>query len=99
MTTRTTDDARPDTVEPDLQSRINDRRAALIGKLTELTTDRRVEAAEARHNVKLMLSELAHIVKWGVADGWASVGEPVTHKLEQWLAGSARQLATEKQPP
>jgi hypothetical protein len=98
MTTPTTDDARPGPGEPDLQLRIRERRAALLGKLSELTTDRRIEAAEARHHVKLMLSELAHIVKWGVADGWANVGEPVTQKLEQWLAGSARQLAAERQP-
>jgi hypothetical protein len=78
--------------ERDLQSRINERRAELIGVLGELKTDMRLGAAEARDKVKATLSELAHIVKWGIIDGWANLGSPVTHRLEHWLTGSAQQL-------
>lgn len=85
------------TPEPDLESRIKERRAELIGKLGELRADKRVEAAEARHQLKVTLSELTHVVKWGVVDGWASIGVPVTHRLEEWLAGSARHLAAKNE--
>jgi hypothetical protein len=78
--------------EPDLESRVTARRAELIAKLVELKADTRREAIEGRDKLKAKLSELAHIVKWGIVDGWASLGGPVTHKLDQWLAESARQL-------
>jgi hypothetical protein len=78
--------------EPDLESRVAARRAELIAKLVELKADTRREAIEGRDKLKAKLSELAHIVKWGIVDGWASLGGPVTHKLDQWLAESARQL-------
>jgi hypothetical protein len=80
--------------EPDLESRIKERRAKLMGKLGELKLDTGPGAAEARDKLKATLADLAHVLKWGVADGWASVGGPVTQKLEQWLTASTRQLAT-----
>ncbi|HEY0479831.1 MAG TPA: hypothetical protein VGD37_20070 [Kofleriaceae bacterium] len=84
--------------EPDLEARIKQRRAELIGKLGELKTDVRLGTAEARDQINATLSELAHVVKWGIVDGWTSLGVPVTHKLEQWLAASARHLATRNDP-
>jgi hypothetical protein len=87
------------TSELDLESRIRERRAELIGRLRELKRDLRIEASEARHKLKARLSELAHIVEWAIVDGWASIGVPVTHKLEQWLTESARQLATKNEQP
>jgi hypothetical protein len=84
--------------EPDLESRIKQRRAELVASFRELKVDRRLGASESRDKLKATISELAHIVKWGVVDGWASIGEPVTHKLEQWLATSARQLAAKNEP-
>lgn len=85
--------------EPDLESRIRVRRAELIDKLGGLRGDVRPEAIEFRSKLKARLSDLAHIVKWGVVDGWASIGAPVTNKLEQWLAESARQLITKNEQP
>ena len=91
-------DARSDMTEPmasktvsefDLESRIKVRRAELIGRLGELKTNARLEAVEAAGKLKARLSELAHIVKEGVVDGWASLGDTVKHKLEHWLAESA----------
>jgi hypothetical protein len=86
-------------LELDLESRISLRRAELISKLRELKTDTRVGVAEVRDKLKATLSELAHVVKWGVVDGWANVSGPVTHKLEQWLTGSSRETATKSESP
>ena len=83
----------------DLQSRINERRIELIDKIGRLRGDRRPEATESRDKLKAKLSELAHMIKWGVADGGASLGAPLTNKLEQWLADSARQFSTKNAQP
>ncbi|HEY6177916.1 MAG TPA: hypothetical protein VIX73_25855 [Kofleriaceae bacterium] len=83
----------------DLESRIRERRAALIDKLGALRGDVRAESVESRDQLKAKLSELAHIVKWGVVGGWANLGAPLTNKLEQWLAESARQLNTKHERP
>ena len=85
--------------EPDLQSRIQVRRAQLIDKLSTLRGDVRPESVESRDKLKAKLSELAHIVKWGVVGGWASLGAPLTNKLEQWLTESARQLQPQHEQP
>jgi len=79
------------TSEPDLESRIKVRRAELIAKLGELKADKRLAATEARDKLKARLSELAHIGKWGIADGWASLADAVKHRLEHWLAETERQ--------
>lgn len=89
----------PAAAEADLESRIKERRAELIDKIGGLRGDRRPEAIESRDKLKAKLSELAHILKWGVADGWASLGAPLTNKLERWLAESARQLITKNEQP
>ena len=74
--------------EPDLESRIKVRRAELVAQLRELRTDRRLEASEIGDKLKARLSELSHLLKWGVVDGWASLGDKVKHRLEHWLAES-----------
>jgi hypothetical protein len=86
------DDATATQPQPDLKALIHARRAELIKVLVELKADTGMAAAEARDKLKARLSELAHVVKWGVVDDWASVGDPVTKKLQQWLVESARQV-------
>jgi hypothetical protein len=76
--------------EPDLESRIKTRRAELIVKLRELRADTRVAAAEAGDRLKAKLSEVSHIIKEGVVDGWSSLGDTVKLKLEHWLADAER---------
>lgn len=83
----------------DLESRIRERREALIDKLGTLQGDVRTESVESRDKLKAKLSELAHIIKWGVVGGWASLGAPLTSRLEQWLAESAQQLNTKHEGP
>lgn len=84
--------------EPDLESRIKVRRAELVAQLHELRADRRLEAGEAGDKLKARLSELAHLLKWGIVDGWASLGDKVKHRLEHWLRESKRQLPTQGGP-
>lgn len=86
------------TSAPDLESRIGVRRVEMVAKLRTLRADKRMEALEAADKLKAKLSELSHILKWGVVDGWASIGDNVTNKLEDWLAESARQLPIQSIP-
>jgi hypothetical protein len=79
--------------EANLESRTNTRRAELIFKLTELRASMHLDAVEAGDKIKARLSELSHIVKEGVVDGWANLGDAVKRKLESWLADTAKQLA------
>ena len=79
-------------VRKEVESRIQVRRAELVAQLRELRADRRLEAGEAGDKLKARLSELSHLLKWGVVDGWASLGDKVKHRLEHWLAESRSQL-------
>jgi prephenate dehydrogenase len=78
--------------EADLESRIDQRRAELIATLGELRADLRLATTEVRDRMKARLSELAHIIKVGVVDGWTNLGDTVKHKLEHWLAESERAM-------
>lgn len=89
---------RPASAEPDLQSRINVRRVALVARLREIRADMHLDAADAGDKLKAKLSEISHIIKDGVVDGWASLGDSVKNKLERWLAESARYLPTQDGP-
>jgi hypothetical protein len=80
--------------EPDLESRITRRRAELIAKLRELRSAASLEVVQAGDSLKARLSELAHILKEGVVDGWASLGDTVKHRLERWLVESERSLSS-----
>jgi hypothetical protein len=86
------------TSEADLEASIKVRRAELVAKLRELRMDTRLEATEAADKLKARLSEVAHIIKEGVVDGWASLGDNVKLKLEHWLADAKRQLSKPDAP-
>jgi hypothetical protein len=72
----------------DLESRIQQRRGEMIATLGRLKAEPRLAATEVRDRLKAQLSELAHIIKMGVVDSWANLGDIVKHKLEHWLADS-----------
>jgi hypothetical protein len=76
----------------DLESRIQQRRGEMIATLGQLRADSRLAATEVRDRLKAQLSELAHIIKVGVVDGWTNLGDTVKHKLEHWLADSERSM-------
>jgi len=86
------------TSEPDLRSRIEVRKVALVARLRELRAEMDIDAIEAGDELKAKLSELSHILKGGVVDGWASLGNKVRSRLERWLVESARHLPTQNIP-
>jgi hypothetical protein len=72
---------------PDLEARVTARKTELIAEIIEHKMNcSRAGATEAIDTLKARLSELAHIVKEGVADGWANVGPTAKTKLNQWMA-------------
>lgn len=71
---------------PDLEARIAARRTELIAELDDLRADARIEAVEAADKLKARLSQLGHIIRKGVVDGWANLSEAVTAELDGWLA-------------
>ena len=78
--------------EPDLESRVNARCMELMQTLDELEDDTRIEAIETRAKLEAKLSELRHIIREGMIDGWASLADQIGSELDQWLAESALQL-------
>jgi len=71
----------------DLETRVENRKRELIAEIVEHKKNpSRVGAAEAIDRIKARLSELAHIVKEGVVDGWANVGPRATLKLDEWIS-------------
>jgi hypothetical protein len=76
--------------ETALETSITTRRTELIAKLAQLKPDTSLEAAETRSRLKAKLSQLGHIIKEGVVDGWANLGAGVTIKLDQWLVESGQ---------
>ena len=76
------------TINPsDLEARIASRKQELISEIVEhKRNSSRAGAAEAVDKIKARLSELAHIVKEGVVDGWVNVGPTTKLKLDEWMA-------------
>lgn len=80
---------KPPTATPpsDLETRVENRKRELIAEIVENKKNSlRPGAAEAIDKAKARLSELAHIVKEGVVDGWANVGQTAKRKLDEWMA-------------
>jgi hypothetical protein len=76
-----------------LEQRITVRRAELIAKLVEHRGNMHLDEVGAGDKVKAKLSELAHIMREGIVDGWSNIGDGVKQKLDRWLTESAQQLA------
>jgi hypothetical protein len=71
----------------DLEGRVTARKAELIAEIIEhKKNSSRVGAAEAVDRLKARLSDLAHIVKDGIVDGWANVGPKARTRLDEWIA-------------
>jgi hypothetical protein len=86
------------TSDSDLEARVKVRRVELVARLRELREDTRHEAGEAGDKLKAKLSEVGHIIKDGVVDGWSSLGDAVKQKLERWLAESVRPVPPQSVP-
>lgn len=77
----------PSTAPPpsELEIRVANRKRALIAEIIEhKQNSSRDGAIVAIERAKARLSELAHIVKLGVVDGWANVGPAARLKLDEW---------------
>ena len=71
----------------DLETRVAKRKRELIAELVDHKKNiSRVGAAAAIAILKARLSELAHIVKEAVVDGWANVGPRAKLKLDEWIS-------------
>jgi hypothetical protein len=70
-----------------LETQVTARKAELIAEIIEHKKNScRFGAAEAVDRLKARLSELTHIVKEGVVDGWTNVGPHARTRLEEWMA-------------
>ena len=72
--------------EDDLETRVANRKRELITEIIEFKKSSRVDAAESIERLKSRLSALAYLMKEGVVDGWANVGERSRVKLDAWIA-------------
>jgi hypothetical protein len=69
-----------------LEARVAARKRELIEELIEHKTSVRSGAPEAAAKLKERLTELAHIVKEGVVDGWANIGEAARIRIDHWMS-------------
>lgn len=75
------------TPRPDLDTRVEGRKRELISEIIEHKKNcSRAAAAEGIVRAKARLTELAHIMKEGVVDGWANARPSAKLKLEEWMA-------------
>jgi len=72
--------------EEDLEIRVANRKRELITEIIEFKKSSRVDAAESIERLKARLADLAYLMKEGVVDGWANVGERSRVKLDAWIA-------------
>jgi hypothetical protein len=71
---------------PNLETRVANRKHELIAELVEHKKSSRAGAPHAINQLMVRLSELAALVKEGVANGWANVDASATVKLDAWIA-------------
>lgn len=83
----------PPPAEGGLEQRIGARRGELIAKLIDHRGSMHLDEVEAGDKIKAKLSELAHIMREGVVDGWAELGDGVKLKLESWVTEADHLLA------
>ena len=69
----------------DLESRIADRKRELIEELIEHKKRSGLPAVEAVDAIKRRLTQLEHLVKQSVVDGWSNVSEAARARLELWI--------------
>lgn len=69
----------------DLEARVADRRRELIEELIEFKKRSGLSAVEAGDAIKRRLSELDHLVKQSIVDGWQNISEAARARLESWI--------------
>ena len=71
---------------PTFEAEIEGRRRAIVARLGSLKADARIEAVQERDQLKARLSELSHLIKENVVDGWDNLAVAGKTKLANWLA-------------
>ena len=71
---------------PDVEARVADRKHQLIVELIEHKKSSRVGAPYAIGQLEARLSDLAHIVKHDVVDGWTHMSPGAKRRVEEWIA-------------
>lgn len=70
----------------DVEARVAHRKRQLIDELIEHKKSSRVGASYAIGQLKARLSDLAHIVKHDVVDGWTHMSPGAKRKVDEWIA-------------
>jgi hypothetical protein len=70
----------------DVESRVAHRKHQLIDELIEHKKSSRVGAPYAIGQLEARLTDLAHIVKHDVVDGWTHISPVAKRKVEEWIA-------------
>ena len=76
---------KPAEPSPDLEVRVADRKRELIAELIENKKRSGLAAVEAVDAIKRRLSQLDHLVKTNVVDGWQTISDSGRAKLELWI--------------
>jgi hypothetical protein len=70
----------------ELETRVTNRKRELISEIIEHKKNScRAGAAEAIDRIKARLSDLGHIVRLDLVDGWANVGPEAKLALDRWV--------------
>jgi hypothetical protein len=72
-------------LKPGLESRVTVRKRELIAELIEFKKRTGPSAVESVSRLRGRLSELDHLVKWGVPDGFDKVSDAVRARLDLWV--------------
>ncbi len=68
-----------------LENRVADRKRELIAELIEHKKRSGLPSVEAVDAIKRRLTQLEHLVKQNVVDGWSHVSEGARAKFELWI--------------
>jgi hypothetical protein len=69
----------------DLEARVSERKRQLIEELLEHKKRSGLAAIETVDAIKRRLSELEHLIKQTVVDGWPNVGDSARARFELWI--------------
>lgn len=78
----------PAAVDPrrlDLEARVADRKRELVAELIEHKKRSGLASVEAVDAIKRRLTQLEHLIKNHVVDGWMNISEAAHAKFELWI--------------
>ncbi len=69
----------------DLEARVSDRKRELVAELIEHKKRSGLASVEAVDAIKRRLTQLEHLVKQNISDGWMNISEAARAKFELWI--------------